>query len=234
MGGKRRSTVGVHRDRRPITIVEPPQGLIGIVVIGRHTAMYDGLAGLLRQYGVSVDGTWATFAEYERADRELRTGPDALLLDFETLDLNRRDELLASARLGTPLTRLILLCAEATIEALRAAVACRADGVVLKSYSPEDVCAAIGQVVAGQVVMPAGWRRTASRDPEWLEALSPRHRDVLELLAEGLRNDEIASQLGLSPNTVKFHVRELYVRIGVRNRVEASQLHASFAAPRTR
>jgi two-component system nitrate/nitrite response regulator NarP len=82
--------------------------------------------------------------------------------------------------------------------------------------------------------MPAGWRRTAVPDPTWLEALSPRHRDVLELLAEGLRNDEIAGRLGLSPNTVKFHVRELYVRIGVRNRVEASQLHASVAAPRER
>jgi two-component system nitrate/nitrite response regulator NarP len=89
-------------------------------------------------------------------------------------------------------------------------------------------------VVAGQVVMPAGWRRTATPDPAWLEALSPRHREVLELLAEGLRNDEIATRLGLSPNTVKFHVRELYLRIGVRNRVEASQLHASVAPTRGR
>jgi DNA-binding NarL/FixJ family response regulator len=129
---------------------------------------------------------------------------------------------------------LILLCADATDEALRAAVACRADGVLLKRYSPEDLCAVIRHVVAGQVVMPAGWRRTAAPDPAWLEALSPRHRDVLELLAEGLRNDEIATRLGLSPNTVKFHVRELYLRIGARNRVEASQLHASVVASRAR
>jgi two-component system nitrate/nitrite response regulator NarP len=117
---------------------------------------------------------------------------------------------------------------------MRAAVACRADGVLLKSYSPEDLSVAIGHVVAGQVVMPAGWRRSAAPDPGWLAALSPRHRDVLELLAEGLRNDEIAGRLGLSPNTVKFHVRELYLRIGVRNRVEASQLHATVTAPRGR
>jgi DNA-binding NarL/FixJ family response regulator len=224
-------TVAVRRERRPMTIVEPQQALLGIVLIGRHTAMYDGLVGLLRQYGVSVDETWATFAEYQSSDSELRVAPDALVLDFDTLEPNRRDELLARARLGTPTTRLILLCAEATDEALRAAVTCRADGVLLESYSPADLCAAIEHVVAGQVVMPAGWRRTAVPDPEWLEALSPRHRDVLGLLAEGLRNDEIATHLGLSPNTVKFHVRELYVRIGVRNRVEASQLHASVTAP---
>jgi DNA-binding NarL/FixJ family response regulator len=217
-----------------MTIVDARRALIGIVVIGRHTAISDGLAGLLLQHGVSVDAAYATFAEFQRSDEELPGAPDAVLLDFESLEPNHRDELLARARLGTPATRLILLCADPTDEALHAAVACRADGVVLTSYSAEDLCVAIGHVVAGQVVMPAGWRRTAVPDPTWLEALSPRHRDVLELLAEGLRNDEIATRLGLSPNTVKFHVRELYLRIGVRNRVEASQLHASVAAPRER
>jgi DNA-binding NarL/FixJ family response regulator len=215
-----------------MTIVEPPQPLVGIIMIGRHTLMCDGRDGLLRQYGVIVVGSFPTFADLERSEWQLSSGVDALLLDFDTLEPHRRDELLARARLVTPATRLILLCAEATEEAMRAAVAWRAAGGLLTSYSPEDLCVAIGHVVAGQVVMPAGWRRSAAPDPAWLGALSPRHRDVLELLAEGLRNDEIAGRLGLSPNTVKFHVRELYLRIGVRNRVEASQLHATIAAPR--
>jgi DNA-binding NarL/FixJ family response regulator len=227
--------VDVRRALNPITIVEPREAFAAIVAIGRHRAMLEGLVGLLREHGVSVDRIYATFAEFRRSDALRHRAPDAVLLDFNTLELNRRDERLARARLATPPdTRLILLCAAATDEALRAAVACRADGVLLKSYSPEDLCAAIRHIVAGQVVMPAGWQRTAAPGPAWLEALSPRHRDVLELLAEGLRNDEIAARLGLSPNTVKFHVRELYLRIGVRNRVEASQLHASVANSRER
>ena len=52
-------------------------------------------------------------------------------------------------------------------------------------------------------------------------ALTPRHVDVLELVAQGFSNEEIAAQLGLRPNTVKFHISEIFRRLGVRNRIEA-------------
>jgi DNA-binding NarL/FixJ family response regulator len=45
--------------------------------------------------------------------------------------------------------------------------------------------------------------------------------DVLELVAQGFSNEEIAAQLGLRPNTVKFHISEIFRRLGVRNRIEA-------------
>jgi DNA-binding NarL/FixJ family response regulator len=50
-----------------------------------------------------------------------------------------------------------------------------------------------------------------------------REREVMELLAGGLSNEEIASHLVVSPNTVKFHLRTIYSRLGVRNRVQAVQ-----------
>jgi LuxR family maltose regulon positive regulatory protein len=56
--------------------------------------------------------------------------------------------------------------------------------------------------------------------------LTEREYEVLELLAQGLRNEEIAAKLVISLNTVKFHVRTIYSRLGVRNRVEASQILA--------
>jgi LuxR family transcriptional regulator, maltose regulon positive regulatory protein len=59
--------------------------------------------------------------------------------------------------------------------------------------------------------------------PDELAGLSGRQREVLELLALGASNREIAGRLYISPNTVKFHLREIYSRLGVRNRVEATR-----------
>jgi DNA-binding NarL/FixJ family response regulator len=60
-------------------------------------------------------------------------------------------------------------------------------------------------------------------------ALSPRQRQILSLIAQGRGDVEIAAELELSTNTVKFHVRELYMRLGVRNRVEAANEHAKMS-----
>lgn len=58
-------------------------------------------------------------------------------------------------------------------------------------------------------------------------ALTPRQRDVLALLAEGATNGEIAHRLGLRPNTVKLHVRDVYRRLGVHSRVDAMRAAAA-------
>ena len=58
-------------------------------------------------------------------------------------------------------------------------------------------------------------------DSEWIEPLSERELDVLKLIAEGLPNQEIASKLYLSLNTVKAHTRSIYGKLGVNNRTQA-------------
>jgi DNA-binding NarL/FixJ family response regulator len=60
--------------------------------------------------------------------------------------------------------------------------------------------------------------------PDEVALLSGRQREVLDLLAHGASNSEIAGRLYISSNTVKFHLREIYGRLGVRNRVEAARL----------
>jgi DNA-binding NarL/FixJ family response regulator len=85
--------------------------------------------------------------------------------------------------------------------------------------------------MAGRVVYPAGWQEHATRsDNDPLLALSARQREVLELVSQGCRNDEIAQRLYVSYNTVKFHMHEIYTRLGVRNRVEAAQLYQNAQA----
>ena len=60
--------------------------------------------------------------------------------------------------------------------------------------------------------------------------LSPRHRQILALIAQGRCTEEIALDLELSPNTIKFHIRALYSRLGVCNRVEAANQHAQMTS----
>ena len=77
-------------------------------------------------------------------------------------------------------------------------------------------------------MFPAGWLRHVQQSAEAspLGQLSPRQREVLELLSLGMDNDQIAARLYISRNTVKFHVRTIYGRLGVHNRVEAARVLA--------
>ncbi len=126
-------------------------------------------------------------------------------------------------RRAHPGLKIMLLCETLTQAILRCAIDAGIDGVVLKSDSTDDLLDALGHVLDGRSVMPAGWQavppQSEQHDP--LGALSTREREVLELAAAGLRNREIADRLLISSNTVKFHLRAIYAQLGVRNRVQA-------------
>ncbi|MEU4838896.1 response regulator transcription factor [Nocardia testacea] len=117
---------------------------------------------------------------------------------------------------------------EHALGALRAG----ASGFLLKDTPPEDLISAIRSVAAGDaVVSPKVTKRlldrliaeepTPSRDPEILEVLTAREREVLEQIAAGRSNAEIAGQLFLSEATVKTHVGRVLTKLGLRDRVQA-------------
>jgi DNA-binding NarL/FixJ family response regulator len=95
-------------------------------------------------------------------------------------------------------------------------------GLLLTDHSAEDLVASLRQIAHGQAVLPAGWQRElASAAPGPLAALSERQLEVLRLLAEGCSYEEIGARLFISVNTVKFHMRSIFERLGVRNRMAA-------------
>ncbi|MGW0005739.1 response regulator [Nocardia grenadensis] len=117
---------------------------------------------------------------------------------------------------------------EHALGALRAG----ASGFLLKDTPPEDLISAIRSVAAGDaVVSPKVTKRlldrliaeepTPSRDPAILEVLTAREREVLEQIAAGRSNAEIAGQLFLSEATVKTHVGRVLTKLGLRDRVQA-------------
>ncbi len=112
--------------------------------------------------------------------------------------------------------KLVLLCTEVTAEVVLCASTRRVDGVVLKESSVGELCDAVAHIVTGHAVMPARWRAA----PDTV-ALTPRQVEVLKLISCGYSNDEIAEHLDVRPNTVKFHISEIFRRLGVRNRIEA-------------
>lgn len=106
----------------------------------------------------------------------------------------------------------------------REAMRLGASGFVSKSSPPENLCAVIEAVMRGKIAFPqAVFAANAAAHP--VDALTPRERELLELLVQGLTNSEIARSVGVSPNTVKFHLRNLYDKLGVRNRAEAVALY---------
>lgn len=124
--------------------------------------------------------------------------------------------------------RVLVLTASVDGLALQKALELGADGITLKTAPPRQTVNAILQVAQGNVVYPQAvhnWLlRRASRvgrsDPN---QLTTREEQVLALIAEGMTNQEIAAQLVVSENTIKYHIQNIYSKLNVTNRTGAAR-----------
>jgi DNA-binding NarL/FixJ family response regulator len=181
------------------------------------------------QDDVEVLGEAENGAEAVARVRELR--PDVVLMDVRMPEL---DGIQATRRIvaeGLP-TRVLVLTTfdedEIVYEALRAG----AGGFLLKSAPPPRLVEAVRLVAAGEELLaPSVTRRlieqyvrhppVGARVPPELAELTEREREVLQLIADGLTNGEIAARLVVSEATVKTHVNHLFQKLGLRDRVQA-------------
>jgi DNA-binding NarL/FixJ family response regulator len=204
----------------------PANPAITLVLLGGQRLLREATASLLTaQEGLHVLGTFESAAHYGAAG--LERPPAVLLIDCDGADRCVWQDTVAALSASRVESRIVILCREIHEEVIRCAIEHRVGGVILKCYSTEDIRAAIAYIATGRTVMPAGWQRLVARERP---RLSPRQRQILALIAEGRGNQEIAIELGLSSNTIKFHVRTLYSRLGVRNRVEAANFHAQMTS----
>lgn len=169
--------------------------------------------------------------------------PDVVLLDIRMPNL---DGLAALERLRHERTtaRILMLTTFGDGDNVRRAVAARADGFLLKSGDPQQLLQAIHGTMNGETwfspqvagIVADDVRRHLSGQQEATDAarllaeLTPRERDVAELLAHGLSNHEIGQQLFLSESTVKAYVSAALDRLERRNRVELAALVWTAAA----
>ena len=201
--------------RRAPPQTQPPQVLI---VDGRRL-FAEALAGVLatfdqiRTVGAASLTDAATAIRARRPDVVLLGAPGGVAETARAVTdirraLRRGQVVLVADRLDRRLVRLVLEQ--------------RLGGLLLSTLPAADLAGCVAQVGHGHCVLPCGWQAAldpAAADPR--RELSSRQIEVLELLAEGCSYEEIAARLGISLNTVKFHTRSIFARLGVRNRVAA-------------
>jgi DNA-binding NarL/FixJ family response regulator len=179
---------------------------------------------------ISVVGEAANGLEAITAVQQLR--PDLVLMDIRMPELDglqatqsiTEDPALAS-------TRILILTTFQLDEYVFGALRAGASGFLLKGGEPTELISAIRIVAGGQALLApsvtrslieayiAGAARPSAPEPENLDELTAREREVLTLIAEGLSNSEIAETLQLSTLTAKTHVSRILGKLGVRDRV---------------
>jgi DNA-binding NarL/FixJ family response regulator len=147
-----------------------------------------------------------------------RTSPDVLLLDIRMPGMSGL-ECLERVRARYPDVRVIMLSAHGDAEHVATARAKGASAYVVKSVDPVDLPAVIRSVVDGAEFAEYG--RKAIAEEGNTAGLSARELTILEALGRGLSNLEIAKELWVSEQTVKFHLRNIYRKLDIASRTEA-------------
>ncbi|MDY7098220.1 MAG: response regulator transcription factor [Pseudomonadota bacterium] len=200
-----------------------------ILIVDDHQLAREGLRAVLAADGFEIIGLAETGEQAVAMAQELE--PDIVLMDVRLGD--GIDGLEATRRivaLALP-TKVVMLTLHDMPGYVREALAAGAAGYVLKDTAIGDLRVAIEQVQSGQSALPidlvtAAMRAPspASRQTDLSEILTPREREVVDLVAEGLTNKEIARELDISPATVKVHVERLIGKLGVADRTQAAVL----------
>jgi len=194
------------------------------VAVGQRPALQlDAVSRELEGAGFEVRCAATTCSRLSRLVS--RCPPDVALV-HGALDPAAPLSFVKPLREAAPGMPIVVLFDELDAGLASAAVGEEVDAVVLGDACVHDLVCVLERVANGEAVYPAGWLHAAHRgDTESIAGrLSSRQREVLELLAEGLDNSCIADHLHISPNTVKFHIRLIYERLGVTNRVQATRL----------
>jgi DNA-binding NarL/FixJ family response regulator len=192
-----------------------------VVIADDHRLVLDGIRRALDQ-----DGDFEIVGETQSGTQVLplvaRTSPDLVLLDVR---MPQMDGLacLDEIRRRHPQVKVVMLSASASSDLIETALRRGASAYVVKTVNPEDLPATLRQALEGNVHTAVGVQDTEKSSAKAL-GLTEREVTILGALARGLSNDEIAKEFWVAPQTVKFHLTNIYRKLGVKNRTEATRL----------
>jgi two-component system, NarL family, nitrate/nitrite response regulator NarL len=204
----------------------------GLVLGDDQGVFLDALSTVLHQSGHDVLGAGQSGPAVVELVRRLR--PDICLLDrrFASPDGGL---LIAPLRQASPATKVMVLSSEHDVEGMRHALSAGASGYLHKSRGVAALIGAIDQVLSGQVAVdlpdtatrlspPAGIDEDCRAVRRLAAHLTPRERQCLRLLADGLDTPAIMGRLGVSRTTVRTHVQAVLFKLGVHSRLQAVSL----------
>jgi two-component system, NarL family, response regulator LiaR len=199
---------------------------IRVMIADDHRVVRDGLRFMLSQEtGIEIVGEAGDGQQTVRVAAATR--PDVLLLDLYMPELDGHG-VLAALRDAQHQPTVVVLTSATDDEDLLRAMRAGATSYLLKTASAEQVVAAVRDAAAGTASLsPALLTRLTQalhrpRPPDPLDSLSPRERDVLGLIAQGLSNQQIAHQLAIGEQTVKTHVSSILTKLDLQDRVQAA------------
>jgi len=204
-----------------------------VLLIDDHALVRKGIEELLQSRGVQVVASVGSGEEGVRRARELPA--DLILLDVKMPGMNGIDTLraLRAAGVRAPVVMLTMSREDAD---LAAALRGGAQGYLLKDIEPEELVPALEAARKGDNVMAqelvgalarlvggkSGQAPAPPRPPAPFAELTPREREILECIADGMSNKMIARALDITDGTVKLHVKAILRKLGMRSRVEAA------------
>lgn len=205
-----------------------------VIVVDDHAVVRQGVSDVLgSDEQIEIVGIGSGGEDAVALAAELK--PDVILMDLSMPGTNGVE---ATRRIlaALPQTRIVMLTSFSEPEHVNAALDAGAIGYLLKDAEPAEIITAVKAAARGEAPFSpraAGAlisRRAERRD---VENLSPREREVLELVGQGLANKQISRQLGIREKTVKAHLTSVFRRIQVTDRTSAALWAARHLRPKS-
>jgi NarL family two-component system response regulator LiaR len=194
---------------------------VRVLIADDHRLILDGIRKALED-----DGGFEIVGETQSGTQVLplvsRTNPELVLLDLRMPNMDGLaclDEL----KRRHPDVKVIMLSASTSPELIETALRRGATAYILKSVEPADLASTIRQALDGNVFSTAGLPEPSEPIGAKAAGLTDREVTILRSLARGRSNEEIAKELWVAQQTVKFHLTNIYRKLGVKNRTEATR-----------
>ncbi|TYG34359.1 two-component system response regulator NarL [Lonepinella koalarum] len=205
------------------------QEKISILIIDDHPLMRRGIKQL-----IALEDNFLVIGEASNGNDgislALRNEPDLIILDLNMKGLSGLDTLKALRNEGVD-ARIVILTVSDAKNDIFSLIDAGADGYLLKDTEPDILLKQIKQIAKGEMILSDSIKdlllaRSPSQEP--IHSLTERELDVLQLIATGLSNKQIAHQLFISEETVKVHIRNLLRKLNVHSRVAATVLYLEY------
>jgi DNA-binding NarL/FixJ family response regulator len=197
------------------------------VICDAHPMWLDAVEQVLRRIGIRVVGKATSAGKALAMVEEHR--PDLLITELEETSHELSGlALIERARAAVPAVRTIVLSMHQDTQVIESALAAGAAAYVVKTAHPDDLASAVRQAFSHSVYL-AGRRNLApgavepTPQPVEQPSLTRRELEILRLVAEGHSNAQLARMLWVTEQTVKFHLSNIYRKLDVANRTEASR-----------